>query len=758
MTPNLNLSLIMKLVDQISGPMGIATRSLEGMERAAKRVQSLDMLGGKMQSFGAGATVAGAVTGAAMLPAIKAFQELEDATTRAQVAFMGTGGVVEPIFKEIADKAVELGNLLPGTTADFVKMASALKETGLSSQAIAKGGLEATSYLSVLMGNLAPEQAAQLVATFKNSLGIAEKDFVAFVDVVQRTKFAFGVDPQGFAETAKYVGNVGQQFGIVGLEGSKSLMTLSGMLAQTGIKGEQLGTSLRGVLLALPDLDKTIAKKGFSDELSKAGVSLQFFKDGKFAGLENLVVQFDKLKVLSSQKRLAFLADAFGTESAPVLAAMIEKGVDGYNDASNKLAAQATMQQRLNAVLGTFASKWDAAMGTLTNLAAQVGATIGDDLKRFADKINEVAGALQGWITRNPELARTILTVLAATAAFLTVVGTGGLILGTLARGLGTVITGFELFATAGRFALMAVTTGLRTMGIAAMTNPVVLIVTAIAVAALLIWKYWEPIKGFFTGLFRGIWEGLKPLHPAIQQLGEYAQRYLGFLAWLWSPVIDAIKEVISWFGQLFEPVADTGKAAESMGERFGLALGGIVSKVAGLAGSLVSSGAALVENLWAGIASKLDSLRGRFSGALQSLRDMLPFSPAKTGPLSDIHKLKFVETIAGSIVPEPLVKAFSGVATAAMAALSPITDVAAGPAMAGVGAARPALEAMVGQQGAAAGGGALSGSVSITINVTVNGGDPAAGNAVANQIRAQAPDIVAALRAQASRDERVAY
>lgn len=44
-------------------------------------------------------------------------------------------------------------------------------------------------------------------------------------------------------------------------------------------------------------------------------------------------------------------------------------------------------------------------------------------------------------------------------------------------------------------------------------------------------------------------------------------------------------------------------------------------------------------------------------------IRDYLPFSPAKTGALKDIHRIKLVETIAQSIKATPLLQAMSNVA-----------------------------------------------------------------------------------------------
>lgn len=84
---------------------------------------------------------------------------------------------------------------------------------------------------------------------------------------------------------------------------------------------------------------------------------------------------------------------------------------------------------------------------------------------------------------------------------------------------------------------------------------------------------------------------------------------------------------------------------------------------------SFFSQGAALMDTMAAGIRSRAAVAVAEIAKIAQAMRDHLPSSPAKVGPLSDIHKLRFAETIAQSIRPEPMVKAMRAAALATMAA-----------------------------------------------------------------------------------------
>lgn len=87
------------------------------------------------------------------------------------------------------------------------------------------------------------------------------------------------------------------------------------------------------------------------------------------------------------------------------------------------------------------------------------------------------------------------------------------------------------------------------------------------------------------------------------------------------------------------------------------------------------SRGVALMNTLAAGIRQGTGAVVEATRAATQKVRDHLPASPAKTGPLSDIHRLKFGETIAMSIRSEPMVKAMRLAAAATMAVAAPMTQ-----------------------------------------------------------------------------------
>ena len=188
-----------------------------------------------------------------------------------------------------------------------------------------------------------------------------------------------------------------------------------------------------------------------------------------------------------------------------------------------------------------------------------------------------------------------------------------------------------------------------RAFTVTLLTNPLGWIALAISAVAFVIFKYWKPISGFFKGIWQGLKEGFAPLMPLFQRIGQAI-----------SPLIQPIQVVIGWFKKFIKPVEDTGGAAEKMGVKFGKAIAGIIVKIVELITKVFEFGKKIGDMLAGGILSKIGKTKEAIGKHAQIIRDHLPHSPAKTGPLKDLNKVKIVETIASTIKPFPLMAAMN--------------------------------------------------------------------------------------------------
>ena len=515
---------------------------------AREKMNATKALAGNLAGGGAWAGATGAAaTGAVAVP-VAAYAKAEDSATQLSVALMRAGGVVPPEFQKINDLAMRLGDRLPGTTADFQDMMTMLTRQGISAQAILGGMGEATAYLAVQLKK-APDEAAEFAAKLQDATRTSEADMLSLMDVIQKS-FYLGVDDnnmlQGFSKLSSAMDTVKMK----GLEGAKALAPFLVMADQAGMKGEAAGNALRKVFQAGFDSDK-IAKA--NKELGK-GMQLNF-TDGKgeFGGLDNMFKQLDKLKDLTTEKRTGVIKTIFGddAETLQVVSLLVEKGAAGYAEVQAKMEAQASLQERVNKQLGTLKNLWEAASGTFTNAMVAFGEAIAPELKAVTEWIGNVSQSLGAWARENPRTANAIMKVVGIAGVLL--IALGGLAIaaagilgpfamlrfgitaiglqgGILVRVLGSLFGGLQFVGQAILF-----------IGRALMMNPIGLAVTAIAAAAYLIYRNWEPIQAFFVGL----WSQVKQ---------AFDGGLVGILALLanWSPLgmfYQALAPVLSWFG-----------------------------------------------------------------------------------------------------------------------------------------------------------------------------------------------------------------
>lgn len=132
---------------------------------------------------------------------------------------------------------------------------------------------------------------------------------------------------------------------------------------------------------------------------------------------------------------------------------------------------------------------------------------------------------------------------------------------------------GLLLLRLTGLSALWGVITGAVSMlggALSFLLSPIGLIGAAFVAAGLLIWRYWEPVKAFFSGFFTGVWQALTPLRSAFSALAP-----------VFSALGDGIKAVWEWFKDLLTPMQtskDTLDKCASAGETFGRVMGTALS------------------------------------------------------------------------------------------------------------------------------------------------------------------------------------
>lgn len=514
------------VLEQQKTKLAAVTRQQEQLAKARNAYGKSQQLAGSMAASGAGGMATGYALSRPVAAAVSAFAPAENAKTQLKVSMMGADGSVSEDFQKITDLATQLGDRLPGTTADFQNMMTMLKRQGLSAASILGGTGEAAAYLAVQL-EMPVVEAAEFAAKMQDATRASEKEMMGLMDAIQRT-FYLGVDSgnmlQGFSKLSPVMSVVKQE----GLAFTDMMTPLLVMMDQTGMAGESAGNALRKVFQAGLDMKK-VDKANAS--LEKLGVSLDF-TDGKgeFGGMQALFKQLDKLKGLNSVQRTGVMKLLFGddAETLQVVNTMMSKGIDGYRQVADRVKAQADLQKRVNEQLGTLTNVAEAAQGNWSNALSEIGATVAPDLKEVLKVLGELANKLGAWVREHPELTKQIFKTVAGLA--LLVAGGGALAL-TLASILGPIAMlryGMTLLGIANAAALWPILA-------------VIAAVVALGAAAYVVYDNWDGITGFFSQSWQEI------AMDTLNFLGRMSRVILD-----WSPLglfYTVFADLLNWFG-----------------------------------------------------------------------------------------------------------------------------------------------------------------------------------------------------------------
>lgn len=285
----------------------------------------------------------------------------------------------------------------------------------------------------------------------------------------------------------------------------------------------------------------------------------ELFKKDQFAWMEQVLVPQLKSKGITKEGDIIdAMGSIFTNRTASNLFAQMYMQRDQIHKNARLNAGADNIDQLNSKAMGTTTGKEIEAKANLHDAYLKFGTTI---LPIYTKAIETATVALQGfngWMERNPTLAKMLGVGLLGIAASLVVIGGALVVFSPLILGIASLRFGLSSLILSGRMSMTVFKALPTVFGIAKaaflglgqafmfvarlfLMNPIGLTITAIAVAAFLIYKNWEPIKGFFVG----IWNTIKTAFNG-------GIKGVSALIINWSPIglfYAAFAKVMSWFG-----------------------------------------------------------------------------------------------------------------------------------------------------------------------------------------------------------------
>lgn len=404
-------------------------------------------------------------------------------------------------YQALREQSRELGGSTAFSATEVGAGQEFLLRAGMSSEAIRASMRDVLDL--ALANNTELGRAADIASNIGGAFKIdleADGAMARVADILSGTASRANVNLEMLGETMKYLG---------GAEDLKLTMeqaaAMSGLLGNIGIQGSQAGTTMRAMMnrLTNPAAKGAAAIENIGLQVADA--------NGNMRAMPEILRDISQATAdLGNVERKAILQDIFGAEAGSGMAELVNSMGAGELDAllsalgenmGENARMAATMADNIGGDLKNWRSAWE-----------EVGISIADTndgpLRDLVQTMTAITRSVGDWIKANPKLAGTIAKV-AGTLAVLTTAG--GAITLMLASILGPIAMVRYAMALVGPKAMLAGKALMwlggvfRAVSLFFLTNPIGLAIAAIAGAAYLIYRYWEPIKAFFSGLWQQV-------------------------------------------------------------------------------------------------------------------------------------------------------------------------------------------------------------------------------------------------------------
>lgn len=587
---DLTSQLIVRLIDQVSGPANAAGRALRNLvsgatgrlDRALEaNARALDAARGGMLDAAASA---GMLYGALSRPIAKATE------------FQST-------LLDIAQKA-DMSDASMRALGDSINRLS--RELGQSSTELAKGvdnligrGLDAARAMEILpiMAKTSAAYRSTVDDVSKASFSVIDNLKVPTGELTKALDIMAAAGKAGAFELrdmAIEFPSLTASAANLGMTGTTAVARLSAAL-QIARKGA--GTSSEAATNAANLMQKIISPET-TKKFKEFGIDIRAeLKKTQEAGGD--VFEMVAQQILKATKGdTSKIGDIFQDAQVQKFLIPLIANLEEYRRIRDQaLGADGVVEADFQRRVETAQAAFDRFNAAIERLQLSLGTALLPALTAVTDKLLPFADAMATFATQNPEIVSAITQI-------------GAALLG-LSVGLAVARYAFLLFQ---RGALLAI------RGITVALGPVGWALAGIAAAGVWMYNNWQGLTELVGGFVSAIRDQFPSLGPVFDTLNGW------------------IKAAVGFFNNLLGPVKMTKDEWRSLGETMGQSVAGFLNDVAAMPGKIAAFFAALpgqmaeigrqiIQGLWDGMIAIWDSMMASISAKVQQLKDLFSFS-----------------------------------------------------------------------------------------------------------------------------------
>lgn len=507
------------------------------------------------------------------------------------------GGKLTPVYHDMYRSIQQLGHELPIANNEIAAMVTSASRMG-----VARGELIGFTRDVAMMATAFEAAPEALADSMGKIAGLYKIPITAIGSLADTINYLDDNAISKGADIIEYLTRVGGIAGSVKVTG-REMSALGSTLLTLGERTETAGTATNAMFQKLAAADK--GTKKFRAAVDEIGLSTEALQSGMQAdAMGTMLTVLEAIGKLSPEKQMGVMTDLVGLEHSDTLAKLANNTGELRKqlEMANSEAAKGSMSREFAARMQTTEAQLALTKNRASELAVSLGSALLPAVNDLFQTVNPLVSRFADWARENPAVVKGVIGgAMAITGLRVAVLGLG--FAWTFVKApflqVSAAIARFRAAKAAGdlgRLGTMAVRAAgafrWLTMGAAAIGGgPVAAAIAALVVGALVVRRYWEPIKAFMVGM----WDGMSAsVGPALGFLMSELQA----LRPAWDAVSAAIGQAWTWLGRLIEPVQST--SAELQGAAsIGRTVGTVLST--GFKLSVIAIGAVVKAVVWLG-------------------------------------------------------------------------------------------------------------------------------------------------------------
>lgn len=466
--------------------------------------------------------------------AVKTAATFEQAMAQvAAVSGLDTAGAE---FEALGEKAKEMGSKTKFSASEAAEAFNYMAMAGWDAQQM-MDGIEGVMNLAAASGeDLA--LVSDIVTDALTGFGLAASDSAHFADVLAAASNSANTNVSMLGESFKYVSPVAGALGFSVEDVSVAL----GLMANSGIKASQAGTSLRTLFTNL------VHPVGQSaDAIEALGISITN-SDGSMKSLDTIMRELrNTFGSMTEAEKASYAAMLAGQEGMSGLLAIVNATDADFQKLSDSIsAAGGTAQEMADKQLDTLEGKMTLFKSAMEGLAISFGEVLLPMLTNLVEKITDVVN----WFNGLSDETKKTITVIAGIVA---VLGPLMIIIGKVIDVVMKVVQAIKLI----KGAILAVKGAMAALNAVMLANPIGLVIAAIVALVAIFVVLWNKCDAF-REFWINLWESIKETFAGVAEaIGEVVSNIAEWFSTIPERIGETINAVVDWFTQLPQRISD---------------------------------------------------------------------------------------------------------------------------------------------------------------------------------------------------------